>query len=55
MPLVPVVHEVMLEAFVNVPLAATPLTQLLVQYSADMSVARQVMDFRLVQFSNICR
>lgn len=49
----PVVQLDMLAALVNVPLAATPLTQSSVQYAAEMSVARQVIELRLVQLKNI--
>ena len=53
MPLVPVVHEVMLAAFVNVPDDFTPLSQSVVQSCAEMSVARHVTLERFVQYSNI--
>ena len=53
MPLTPVVQLDIFAAFVNVPLAATPLTQLVVQFVAEMSVARHVIELRLVQPENI--
>ena len=36
-------------ALLNVPVVATPYTQSLVQLSAEISVARQVMELRLEQ------
>ena len=42
-PLVPVVQLVILAAFTNVPVAETPLTQLLKHELAEISVARHLM------------
>ena len=53
MPSAPVVQPVMPAAWVKVPLEATPLSQLLVQLLALMSVARQVTLLRLVQPENM--
>ena len=39
--------------FVNVPLEATPLTQLVVQFVALMFVARQVIELSFLQPLNI--
>ena len=49
MPSAPDDHVVIVEALVNVPVAATPESQLSVQPSALMSVARQVTELRFVQ------
>ena len=53
MPLELLVGQFVEAALVNVPDAATPLSQYLVQLIALMSVARQVTLFRLVQPWNI--
>ena len=47
-PVLPVVQVVFL-FLTNVPLAATSATQVLVQLCAEISVARQVIELRLVQ------
>ena len=52
MPLVPLLQLVLL-GVVNVPAAATPLSQPLVQYAAEMSVARHLTLLKLEQYSNI--
>ena len=43
MPLLPVVQDVIDDAFTNVPVDATPDTQLLVQLEAEISVAKHLM------------
>ena len=43
----------LVDAAVKVPDAATPESQSVVQYDADMLVARQVTLFKLEQFRNI--
>ena len=53
-PLTPVVQLLILAAFVNVPLDATPLTKSNVQRYALISVvARHLIELRLVQLKNI--
>ena len=52
-PLVPLGHDAIDDALVNVPLAATFFTQLSVQLLALISVARQVILFRFVQLENM--
>ena len=53
MPLVPVGHEFMDEALVNVPDELTLLTQLFRQPVAEVFVARHLMDDSFEQFWNI--
>ena len=49
MPLVPVGHEVIEDALVNVPVDATFVTQERQQSDADISVARHLIWLSLVQ------
>ena len=51
-PLAPVGQPVMLEAFLKLPDEETPDTQLSKQPEAEISVARQVMLLRLLQYLN---
>ena len=53
MPFVPVGQEFMDEALVNVPDDLTLLAHFCKQLLAEMSVARQVMEERFVQPSNM--
>ena len=53
MPDAPVVQLDIVDAFVNVPVAATPSNQPDVQDSVEIYVAKQVTEERLVQPENI--
>ena len=55
MPLAPVVQLFIDAALVNVPVAATLPSQFIVHFVAEISVARQVTELRLMQPINMLK